>query len=102
MSDSSILSIADMPEYKELLRKRYIVAVPLALVVFVAYIAFILMVAYTPQILSIVMPDGVSTFGIWYGLGLIILTLVVTAAYVVYSNTELDNLVKIIQEKRGQ
>lgn len=101
MSDSSILSIADMPEYKELLRKRYIVAVPLALLVFVAYISFILLVAYAPHILSIVMPDGVSTLGIWYGLGLIILTLIVTGSYVVYSNTELDNLVKIIQEKRG-
>lgn len=101
MSDSSILSITDMPEYKELLRRRYIVAVPLALLVLAAYISFILLVAYAPDILSIVMPDGVSTLGIWYGLGLIILTLVVTGSYVVYSNTVLDKLVHTIQEKRG-
>lgn len=101
MNDQNFLSIMDMPEYKELIRERYIVAVPLALVVFVAYMSFILMVAYAPHILSIVMPDGVSTLGIWFGLGLILLTLAVTGIYVVYSNSRLDKLVHIIREKRG-
>lgn len=100
-NDAGVQDIAQMPEYKALIKKRYIVAVPLALLILVVYISFILLVAYAPHILAIVMPDGVSTFGIWYGLGIIILTLVITGAYVVYANSTLEQLISDIQAKRG-
>ena len=91
--------IGELSEYHELLRRRRTVAVPLTVLMLVAYYAFILLVAYAPSVLSIRLADGVTSLGVLLGLGIIGVTLAITAFYVWYTNKHLEDLVSRIQEK---
>lgn len=91
--------IRSLPEYSELLAKRRKITVPLAIVTLSAYFSFILMVAYTPDILGRTTADGITTIGIWFGLGLILLTFAITATYVWFANTRIEKLLTAIQHK---
>ncbi len=94
-------TIAELPEYHELIRKRHQIILPLAAVMFVAYFAFILLVAYDPSYLATPLADGVTSLGITLGLGLILLTFAVTALYTWYANAHIEDLIAEIQKKAG-
>jgi uncharacterized membrane protein (DUF485 family) len=101
MQPATLLSvIGALPEYRELIHKRHRVATPLTILILVAYFAFILMVAYTPHILAMpIVAGGVTTVGIVFGLGLILITFGITAFFVWYANSRLEKLLHIIQQK---
>lgn len=99
MHTLSIDEIRALPEYRELLHKRRKIGIPLCVIMLLAYYAFIFTVAYEPAVLSQRMSDGVTTLGIWVGLGLILLTWAVTAFYVWYVNSHLEDLINRIQAK---
>mgnify|MGYP000039891020 CR=1 FL=1 len=99
MTKLSLTEIGALPEYKDLLAKRRAIAVPLCLLVLVAYCAFILTVGYRPDIMSIRLADGVTSVGIVSGLGIILLTLGVTVVYVSYANSRIEKIVTAIQKK---
>lgn len=96
----SSAEISALPEYKALLERRRSATIPLAALVTVAYFVFILMVAYKPHLMGHPL-GGSVTVGIVYGLGLIFLTMGVTAWYVGYANRHLEPLLKAIQQKAG-
>lgn len=102
MSEKSPAEIGAMPEYKLLISKKRAVTLPLTLIMLAAYYAFVSLVAYDPGFLSTKLSDGITSLGILLGLGLIVLTLAVTAFYVWYANSHLETLVSKIQEKAGR
>lgn len=91
--------LTSLPEYQELLRKRRAIARPLALIVLLSYYSFILLVAYAPSFLGTPIGGTIATYGIVYGLCLILLTFAVTAFFVWYTNKHVEGLVEQIQEK---
>lgn len=91
--------IRALSEYSELLAKRKKIVVPLTIVTLASYFSFILMVAYAPDVLGRTTADGVTTIGIWFGLGLILLTFAITAVYVWFANTRIEKLLTAIQSK---
>jgi uncharacterized membrane protein (DUF485 family) len=93
--------IRAMPEYQELLSRRRALIVPLAIVTLVIYYAFILALAFFPEALSVRMGEGVTTIGIWIGLGVIFATFAITGIYVRKANQEIETLLHKIQEKAG-
>lgn len=95
------VDISAMPEYQELLAKRRAVAIPLTVLMLVIYYAFILMVAYAPDMLHQPIGEGVTSLGIVLGLGVILVTLAVTGFYVWYANTRIEPIVATIQRKAG-
>jgi uncharacterized membrane protein (DUF485 family) len=99
MPELSLNAIGELPEYKELIRKRRAIAIPLMVITLTSYYAFILLVAYAPDFLKITLFDGVTTIGIALGFGVIVVTLAVTAFYVWYANHHLEALVTRIQQK---
>lgn len=101
MSKKSHAEIGALPEYKLLLSKKRAITIPLTAVMLIAYYAFVLLVAYDPGFLSTKLSDGITSLGIVLGLGLILLTFAVTAFYVWYANSHLENLIIKIQEKAG-
>ncbi|WP_435640263.1 DUF485 domain-containing protein [Micavibrio aeruginosavorus] len=93
-------SITEMPEYAELLKRRNAITTPLAAIVLVAYYTFIIMVAYAPDLMGRpIVEDGLTSVGIIFGLGLILLTFAVTAFYVWYANTLIEPLLHTIYQK---
>lgn len=99
MHTMSLDEIRALPEYRELLHRRRKIMIPLSIIMLVGYFSFILAVAYAPGLLGTVLSDGVTTIGIWVGLGLIAMTWGVTAFYVWYANAHLEDLLNRIQAK---
>ncbi|PZO79228.1 MAG: DUF485 domain-containing protein [Micavibrio aeruginosavorus] len=94
-------TIRSMPEYQELLTRRRALIVPLSIITLTIYYAFILALAFFPEALSVRVGDGVTTIGIWIGLGVIIATFVITGVYVRKANQEIETLLHTIHQKAG-
>jgi uncharacterized membrane protein (DUF485 family) len=84
--------IADDPRYRELVRSRGRLAAVLTAVVLVAYIGFILLVAFAKPFLGQPIAGGVTSVGILLGFGLILLAIALTGIYVRAANTRFDRL----------
>lgn len=98
---ADIQTIRSMPEYQELLRRRRSLIVPLALLTLIIYYAFILALAFFPEALSVHAGEGVTSIGIWIGLGIIFATFMITGIYVRIANRKIETLLKTIQQKAG-
>lgn len=100
MNENLQKSITDMPEYALLLKRRRGVTLPLVAIILLAYYSFIIAVAYAPDFMGRpVVEGGVTSIGILFGLGLILLTFGVTAFYVWYANTRIEPLLHAIYQK---
>lgn len=101
LSSSALNSeaIKALPEYQTLLHQRRILAWPLCLIILTGYYSFILAVAYFPAMLATPLGDGVTSVGIVFGLGLILLTFAVTAVFVWRTNATTAILLAQIKDK---
>ncbi|AMO77935.1 Inner membrane protein YjcH [Pseudomonas citronellolis] len=93
MNDSIYQRIDTNPRFKELVAKRERFAWLLSLIMLGLYVAFILLIAFEPQVLGTkVSPDSSVTWGIPLGVGLILSAFVLTGIYVRRANGEFDRL----------
>jgi uncharacterized membrane protein (DUF485 family) len=97
MNDSVYQRILENPNFHELVAKRSRFAWLLSAVMLGLYLLFILSIAFTPQLLGMrISHDSVITWGIPFGVGLILSAFVLTGIYVRRANGEFDNLNKAI------
>ncbi|MBV8060686.1 MAG: DUF485 domain-containing protein [Alphaproteobacteria bacterium] len=94
--------VAQLPEFKELIQKRRAIALPLTIIMLLAYFGFILTIAFAPDVLSQKVGSGVTSLGIAIGFGLILLTFIVTGVFVHQSNQKLEGLIDTIHKKIGE
>ena len=99
MQDSMLQRIAADPNYQELKAKRLRFGWTLTIAMLVVYYGFILMIAFSKETLSIRMGEGVMTWGIPIGFGVIIFTIVITAIYVMRANSQYDELTEKIKRE---
>jgi uncharacterized membrane protein (DUF485 family) len=93
MNDSIYNKIQDSPRFKELVSKRERFAWILSAIMLGLYAAFILLIAYGPQVMGTkISADSSITWGIPIGVGLIISAFILTAIYVRRANGEFDDL----------
>jgi uncharacterized membrane protein (DUF485 family) len=91
--------IAADPNYQLLKAKRLRFGWTLAIAMLVVYYGFILLIAFAKDVLAIRIGEGVMTWGIPVGFGVIIFTIAVTAIYVQRANREYDELnEKVVRE----
>jgi uncharacterized membrane protein (DUF485 family) len=91
--------IAADPNYQVLKAKRLRFGWTLTIAVLVVYYGFILLIAFRKDVLAARIGEGVTTWGIPIGFGVIIFTIVVTAIYVQRANREYDDLnEKVLRE----
>lgn len=89
--------IESNPRFQELVRKRQAFALALSLIMLVLYISFILLIAFAPAWLGTPLHSGTNvTRGIPIGVGLIIVSFVLTGVYVWRANGEFDRLTQQI------
>lgn len=89
--------IENNPRFHELVHKRQAFALLLSLIMLVLYVGFILLIAFAPGWLGTPLHPGTSvTRGIPIGVGLIVMSFVLTGVYVWRANGEFDRLTKEI------
>ncbi|TCV92475.1 DUF485 domain-containing protein [Biostraticola tofi] len=93
MNDLIYQRIANNPLFHELVRKRQRFALFLSMIMLVLYYGFILLIAFAPGWLGTPIHEGTSvTRGIPLGIGLIVVSFVLTGVYVIRANGEYDRL----------
>lgn len=93
MHDDSYARIQANPHFKDLVARRDRFAWILSAIMLGLYVAFILLIAFEPQVLGArVSPDSPITWGIPIGVGLILSAFVLTGIYVFRANGEFDAL----------
>jgi uncharacterized membrane protein (DUF485 family) len=85
-------SIAADPKYQMLKSRRSRFGWTLTVAMLIVYYGFILLIAFRKDLLAMRIGDGVMTWGIPIGFGVIIFTIAVTALYVYRANSEFDEL----------
>ncbi|MCT4702942.1 DUF485 domain-containing protein [Enterobacteriaceae bacterium H20N1] len=93
MNDLIYQRIEDSAHFRELVEKRQRFAIILSIIMLVIYVGFILLIAFAPGWLGTPLHAGTSvTRGIPIGIGVIIISFVLTAVYVWRANGEFDRL----------
>lgn len=100
MSDSIYQRIERNPRFQELVAKRERFAWLLSAIMLGLYLAFILLIAFVPQLLGARIDAGATTtWGIPIGVGLILSAFVLTGIYVRRANGEFDSLNQALLEE---
>ena len=92
MENDLVHRIASHPSYIELKHKRTSFGWWLTAAMMVVYYGFILLVAFNKPFLATRLGNGVATYAMPIGFGVIIFTVVITAIYVARANREYDDL----------
>lgn len=80
------------PNYQALKSKRSSFGWTLTIAMLVVYYGFILLIAFSKDVLAVRIGEGVMTWGIPIGFGVIVFTILVTGVYVHRANGEFDDL----------
>lgn len=97
MNEQIYQRIEDSAHFRELVEKRQRFATILSLIVLVIYVGFILLIAFAPNWLGTPVSPGSSvTRGIPIGVGVILISFILTGVYVWRANGEFDRLNKAV------
>ena len=100
MNDSLYQRIEQNPRFKELVAKRDRFAWTLSAIMLALYVAFILLIAFEPQVLGTrISADSPMTLGIPLGVGLILSAFVLTGIYVARANTRFDEMTQRLRQE---
>ena len=91
--------IAENPKYKKLVSERSSFAWKLTITILVVYYAFILLIAFSPEILGASLSGGMTTVGIPVGIAIIVFAFALTGIYVKRANGEFDDLLNDVKEE---
>ncbi|CNU04424.1 Inner membrane protein yjcH [Salmonella enterica subsp. enterica serovar Bovismorbificans] len=93
MNDQIYQRIEDSARFRELVEKRQRFATILSVIMLAVYISFILLIAFAPGWLGTPLHAGTSvTRGIPIGVGVIVISFVLTGIYIWRANGEFDRL----------
>jgi uncharacterized membrane protein (DUF485 family) len=99
---ASAAAIAANPKYQELIAKRTRFGWTLTIIMLIVYFGYIGLIAFDKAFLARPIGDGVTSLGIPVGLGVIVVTIILTGVYVVRANGEFDRLTREIVEEAEQ
>lgn len=103
MSESISNKIQQNPKYLELASRRGRLAWTLSAIVCVIFYGFILMIAFTPGILTAPIAEGsVIPLGLPMGVGVIVVCCVLTGIYVYESNQVFDPMFEEIVKEASK
>jgi uncharacterized membrane protein (DUF485 family) len=74
------------PELKRLIVRRSVVSAVMTLLLFIVHCGYILLIALNARIVTRRLGDGATTLGIPLGIAVIVLSWLLTAAYVIRAN----------------
>ena len=99
MSDAERLArVAEDPRYQLLVHRRGRFGLLLSAIVLISYFGYVLLIAFNKELLAQPIGDGVTSLGIPLGMGIILLSIVLTGVYVRRANKEYDALEQAIRK----
>ena len=102
MTKEQIAQVKNNPKYQKLVKDRSKFAWTLSLIMLVVYYAFIMTIAFMPELLAVKIGAGVITIGIPIGIAIIFLSFILAGIYVRRANSEFDQLTKEVREELGE
>ena len=99
MNSSVYKRVRQNPKFQELVTKRSRFGWQLSFVMLFVYYAFILSIAFFPELLGRRLGEGVMTLGLPVGISIIFLAFILTGVYVKRANREFDALTEAIKEE---
>lgn len=94
--------VSKHPKFAELVSKRKRFAWTLSAVMLAVYYAFIMTIAFAPDLLGTPLSEGsITSVGIPVGIGIILIAIALTGIYVRRANAEFDELNNQIIEEAG-
>lgn len=100
--DDALERLASDPRFRALVTRRNRFAAALSAVVLLAYFGFVLLVAFAKPLLARPLAGGATSLGIPIGLGVILLAIALTGAYVRRANREFDpEMARLVAEFRA-
>ncbi|MGY5958863.1 Membrane protein [Kosakonia sp. BK9b] len=92
--------IEDSAHFRELVEKRQRFAFTLSIIMLIIYVGFIVLIAFAPAWLGTPLHAGTSvTRGIPIGIGVIVISFLLTGVYVWRANGEFDRLTKAVMSE---
>ncbi|AHJ75640.2 hypothetical protein BBB57_16770 [Kosakonia sacchari] len=89
--------IENSAHFRELVERRQRFAFMLSIIMLIIYVGFILLIAFAPHWLGTPLHEGTNvTRGIPIGIGVIVISFVLTGVYVWRANGEFDRLTKAV------
>lgn len=101
IDEADMAGIAADPRYLALVRRRGRFTWALTGVMLVAYLGFILLIAFDKALLARPVAGGVTSWGIVLGFGVIVLAIALTGVYVRRAATEFDPLTDALRHEFG-
>ncbi len=99
--EAALERLAEDPRYRRLVRRRGRLGLVLTAIMLVAYLGFVLLVAFDKPLLARSLTGGATSLGIPLGLGVILLAIALTGLYVYRANREFDaEVAAIVAEAR--
>jgi len=95
------LDILEDADFKELSSKKNAISITLTVIELVVYFGFIFLIAFNKPFLASKVTETM-TIGIPIGLGVILLSWVLTGIYVHWANTKYDAMVEKVKRKVGE
>jgi len=93
VNEDIVARIEANPKYHELVSKRNSFGILLSILMIINYYGYILLIAFNKQWLSTKLAAGwTMSIGVPLGIGVIIITIVLTNVYVRRANSEFDDL----------
>ncbi|HIC44702.1 MAG TPA: DUF485 domain-containing protein [Sulfurimonas sp.] len=90
------------PEFQALVKQRRKFSLILTSIILVIYFSFILTLAYAPEVFAKALFEGsVISVGIPVGIGIIILSFILTGIYVKKANTDFDTTLNRLKDDVG-
>lgn len=103
MKNTAADQVLANPKFHHLVRTRNRYALVMTLLVVIIYFGYILLVAFDKPFLAQKLGAGwVTSLGIPLGLGVIVLTILITAFYVHIANTQFDAMAAEVLEEAGE
>lgn len=100
MNANAYEKVENNPRFKELVKKRSRFSWLLSGITLVLYVGFIFLIAFDPEWLGTPISEGsYITRGIPVGVGLIVISFILTGLYVIRANGEYDRLTAEILEE---
>ncbi|MEH3104679.1 MAG: DUF485 domain-containing protein [Sphingomonas phyllosphaerae] len=97
MDDAEAARVAADPRYRELVRRRGRISWTLTGVMLVAYLSFILLIAFDKALLARPIGAGVTSVGIVAGFAVIVLAILLTGLYVRRAARDFDPLTNALR-----
>lgn len=101
MNKKTSESISQLPSYKKLTRNRWALGLSLTILALLIYYGFIYLVAFQKELMSSPVGNGYTTWSIALGIGVIIMTILLTGIYVFIANSKFDQLTQEIHKEVG-